>query len=204
MGKSTAAALLAERGVTMVDTDLLARQLVEPSEPALDEIRHTFGGDMIGPDGRLRRDRLARRVFSDPAARKTLENILHPRIRELWHSQVAEWRANGAKSRTEQAPTQQKKRAGERASFFCIVIPLLFETNAQAEIDATLCVACSSATQYKRLSSRGWNAEQINQRIQSQLPIEEKMGRADYVIWNEGSVDVLAAQLDCVLASAAR
>jgi dephospho-CoA kinase len=84
------------------------------------------------------------------------------------------------------------------------VIPLLFETQAEREVDATLCVACSSATQHQRLSSRGWNAEQINQRIKSQLPIEEKMARADHVIWNEGSVDVLAAQVERVIASAAR
>jgi dephospho-CoA kinase len=192
MGKSTAATLLAERGVTIVDTDLLARQLVEPGQSALDEIRRAFGADVIAPDGSLRRDQLARRVFSDPWARKTLEDILHPRIRKLWQSTLAEWRAAGDSV----AGTARGTR------FFCVVIPLLFETRAEKELDATLCVACSLATQHQRLSSRGWNAEQINQRIKSQLPIEEKMSRADYVIWNEASVEVLAVQLDRVLGSA--
>src|SRR5438874_7293443 len=96
MGKSTAAALLVERGVTVVDTDLLARQLVEPGQPALVEIQQAFSADIVAPDGRLRRDELARRVFSDPAARKKLESILHPPIRELWQSKLAVWRATFA------------------------------------------------------------------------------------------------------------
>jgi dephospho-CoA kinase len=194
MGKSTAATILAERGVTIVDTDVLARQLVEPGQPALDEIRDAFGADIIAADGSLRRDRLARRVFSEPLARKTLEGILHPRIRKLWQLQLTEWRAGtGATARA------GSERDHPRMRFFCVVIPLLFETQAETEVDATLCVACSIATQRSRLSSRGWNAEQINQRIQSQLPIDEKMGRADYVIWNEAPPDVLTAQLDRVL-----
>jgi dephospho-CoA kinase len=191
MGKSAAATLLAQRCVTIVDTDLLARQLVEPGQPALAEIRDAFGAEMIAPDGTLRRDLLARRVFSDAAARKTLEEILHPRIRRLWQSQLAQWRDSS--SQTVKNP---------HTRYFCVVIPLLFETHAETEVDATLCIACSAATQHRRLSSRGWNADQINQRIKSQLPIEEKMSRADYVIWNEASLDVLVAQLERVLAAA--
>jgi dephospho-CoA kinase len=188
MGKSTAATHLEHRGVTVVDTDLLARQLVEPGQPALAEIRDAFGADVIGSDGSLRRDLLARRAFSDAAARKTLEAILHPRIRRSWQSQLAGWRDSNI-----QTVTHSTTR------FFCVVIPLLFETNAEREFDATLCVACSAATQHQRLISRGWNADQISQRIKSQLPIEEKMVRADYVIWNEASLAVLVAQLDRVL-----
>src|SRR5262245_41280825 len=134
MGKSTAATLLSQRGVTIVDTDILARQLVEPGEPALDELRQIFGAEVLASDGSLRRDRLARRVFSDSAARKTLEGILHPRIRQLWQSRLAGWRA---------AP-DSGARAADNTRFFCVVIPLLFETRAEREVDATLCLACSS------------------------------------------------------------
>jgi dephospho-CoA kinase len=193
MGKSAAATLLAQRGVTIVDTDLFARQLVEPGQPAIAEIRDAFGAEMIAPDGSLRRDLLARHVFSDLAARKTLEAILHPRIRRLWQSQLAEWRASNT-------PTLQRSNS----LFFCVVIPLLFETRAETEVDATLCIACSPATQHQRLTSRGWNADQISQRIMSQLPIEEKMARAVYVVWNEGSLEVLGAQLDRVLRRTAK
>lgn len=204
MGKSTAATLLAERGVTIVDTDVLARQLVEPGQPALDEIRQTFGVEMVAPDGSLRRDQLARRVFSDPLARTTLEDILHPRIRKLWQSQLAKWRAESARGGSVARAASDEPAQFSNTRFFCIVIPLLFETHAEKEVDATLCVACSCATQHQRLTSRGWNAEQIYQRIKSQLPIEEKMSRADYVIWNEAPPDVLAAQLDRVLSFTVR
>jgi dephospho-CoA kinase len=202
MGKSTAATLLAQRGVTIVDTDILARQVVEPGQPALVEIRQAFGAEMIASDGSLRRDQLARRVFSDSAARKRLEGILHPRIRQIWQSQLADWRARPGSEASVPGDRDHSGTQHSNTRYFCVVIPLLFETQAEREVDATLCVACSSATQHQRLSSRGWNAEQINQRIKSQLPIEEKMARADYVIWNEGSVDVLAAQLQRVLQSA--
>ena len=191
MGKSTAAALLAQRGVTIVDTDVLARQLVEPGQPAIAEIRDAFGAEMIAADGSLRRDLLARRVFSDSGARKTLEGILHPRIRRLWQFQLAQWR---------DSKTETSQHSNTR--FFCVVIPLLFETKAEIEVDATLCIACSPARQEQRLASRGWNTEQINQRINSQLSVDEKMARADYVIWNEDSVEILDAQLEHVLGSA--
>jgi len=132
MGKSTSAQLLRDRGVRVVDTDDLARQVVEPGQPALAEVLAAFGPEMAGPDGRLRRKELARRVFADPAARRQLEAILHPRIRMLWRAQVEAWR------------TEDHRLA-------VVVIPLLFETKAEAELDATICVACSVATQQERL-----------------------------------------------------
>jgi dephospho-CoA kinase len=200
MGKSTAATLLAQRGVTIVDTDILARQIVQPGEPALAEIQQAFGADILATDGSLRRDQLARRVFSDSAARKTLEAILHPRIRRLWQSQLAEWRSHVGKNPAQEGSAlSPQERAGERARIFCVVIPLLFETNAQTEVDATICLACSLPTQHRRLASRGWTTEQIDQRISSQLPVEDKMSRADYVLWNEGSLEVLAAQIDRIV-----
>ena len=180
MGKSAAAQILVQRGVSLVDTDLLARSIVEPGQPALEEIRRTFGGSVISPEGQLQRGALARIVFSDPAARKKLEAITHPRIHDLWEEQVASWRAR-------------------RAPGGCVVIPLLFETDAETEFDATICVACSAATQKNRLLERGWTAEQIAQRIAAQFPIEKKIAKANFVVWNEGSLEVLAAQLDLIL-----
>ena len=180
MGKSTSAQLLQARGVPVVDTDHLARLVVEPGQPALAEVRAAFGPQITGPDGRLRRDELARRVFADSAARLRLEGILHPRIRELWRAQMEAWRAEGR-------------------PLAVVVIPLLFETKAEAELDATICVACSAATQQERLRARGWPAEQIQQRLQAQLPTEQKIARADYLIWTEGSLDVHAAQVDRIL-----
>jgi dephospho-CoA kinase len=180
MGKSTAAKVLAERGVRLVDSDALARQIVEPGQPALKEIQQTFGDSVIAADGQLRRDALAQIVFSDPVARQKLEAITHPRIQKLWAEQVALWRSKNAP-------------AG------CVVIPLLFETGAEKEFDATICVACSSATQQKRLAERGWSTEEISKRIAAQLPIDSKIAKANFVLWSESSLDILAAQIDRIL-----
>jgi dephospho-CoA kinase len=182
MGKSTTAQFLVKRGVSVVDTEILARQVVEPGQPALEEIQRTFGDEVIASDGRLRREILARIVFSDPVARQKLEGFMHPRIRELWEKQVAQWRAA-------QTPVA------------CVVIPLLFETGAERVFDATICVACSFATQQKRLQERKWAPEQISQRIAAQFPVEKKISGANFVVWSEGGLDILAAQLDRILAS---
>jgi len=181
MGKSAAAKILTERGVPLIDTDLLARSVVEPGQPALKEIQETFGDAVIAADGQLRRDVLAQIVFSDPSARQKLEGITHPRIRKLWREQVEDWRA-------------------AKTPIACVVIPLLFETGAEKEFDATLCVACSSATQQKRLQERGWSAEQISRRIAAQMSIENKIAKANFILWSEGSLEILAAQIDQVLA----
>ena len=176
MGKSTSAQLLQWRGAAIVDTDDLARQIVQPGQPALAEIQDAFGKDIVGPDGQLRREELARIVFAEAAARQKLETILHPRIRELWRAQVEAWRKDAK-------------------PLAVVVIPLLFETRAEGDFDAVICVACSAATQQQRLLARGWKPEDIAQRIAAQWPIAEKMARAHYVIWAEAGLDVHAQQL---------
>ena len=169
MGKSTAAGFFLQLGARIIDTDQLAHELVEPGQPALAEIRSEFGGHLIEADGRLRREELARLVFSDAGARKKLESILHPRIRERWEKQAAIWR-------------------GENSAVGMVVIPLLFETGAETSFDTIVCVACSAVGQCERLDGRGWPAEQIQGRIAAQMPIEEKMARSHYVVWTEGSL----------------
>jgi len=177
MGKSKAADLLRQRGLPVVDSDVIARAVVEPGQPALTEIEQWFGKTCIGDDGRLRRDELARRVFSDEEARRKLEEILHPRIRAVWQAQLQTWR-------------------NEDRAIAVAVIPLLFETGARDEFDATICVACSPVTQRKRLGARGWSDEQIEQRIAAQMPVEKKMTLADYVVWTEGGIEVQEWQLE--------
>jgi dephospho-CoA kinase len=180
MGKSTAADFFAKRGLPVVDTDVLAREAVEPSEPALEEIRVAFGAELIGPDGRLRRDELARAVFSDETKRKQLEAILHPRIRQRWLAEVEAWR---------------------KKAHVCgvVVIPLLFETGAERFFDKIICVGCSSFSQRERLRERGWAPDQIEKRLAAQWPIEKKLALSHFVIWTEGTLDVHAAQIDRVL-----
>jgi len=180
MGKTTVAQLLERRGVAVVDTDVLARKVVEPGQPALAEIQEMFGSAVIAPDGSLRREELARRVFASDISRKQLEAILHPRIRTLWMAQAQEWRAAGIK-------------------LGVVVIPLLYETNSARHFDKVICVACAGTSQQQRLAARGWSAEQIQQRIAAQWPIERKMTSADHVVWAEGNLEVTMAQVDRIL-----
>ncbi|HEX4343124.1 MAG TPA: dephospho-CoA kinase [Verrucomicrobiae bacterium] len=180
MGKSTADKLLLSRGVPVADTDLLAHQLVEPGQPALAEIQNTFGKGVIAPDGTLRRDALAAIVFADGSQRVKLENILHPRIRAAWLKQISEWKAEGK-------------------PVAVVDIPLLFETGAEKHFDAIICVACSTATQQRRLVARGWKPEHIKQRNASQMSVEEKIGRSTFVVWTEGTPEVDGQQLDRIL-----
>lgn len=181
MGKSTSAECLRQRGVPVVDTDVLAREVVEPGQAALVEIGREFGPEIIGTDGRLLRSELARRVFSDEARRRVLEAILHPRIRERWFLRVQEWEL-------------------ARAPIGVVIIPLLFETQAERHFDSIVCVACSSGTQRQRLRERGWSPEECAQRIAAQWPTEQKMARADFVVWTEAGLDVHVAQWERILA----
>jgi dephospho-CoA kinase len=180
MGKSTAGNLLQQWLVPVVDTDTLARQVVEPGQPALREIEAAFGAGVIGPGGRLQRDELARLVFADASCRQALEAIVHPRIRELWQSHIALWEI-------------------EQRSHCVVIIPLLYETGAAAQFDSIICVACSSAAQWQRLIARGWTQEQIHQRLAAQWPIQKKMDLANYVVWTEAGLDTHAAQLERIL-----
>ena len=175
MGKSTCAALLRERGVSVIDTDELARELVEPGQPALTEIVNAFGSAVPDSAQTLRRDVLAEIVFNNSDARKELEAILHPRITEAWVDQLARWREQGVATAV-------------------VVIPLLFETKAESRFDVTVCVACSPGTQLTRLRERGWSPEEIQRRSAAQFPVADKLARAGRVIWTEGSVAAYAEQ----------
>jgi dephospho-CoA kinase len=180
MGKSTAANFFAERGLAVIDTDELARDLVEPGQPAMAEIRKVFGESVIDGQGRLRRDEMAKAVFADSSKREQLEGILHPRIREEWLAQVERCRSEGRGAAV-------------------VVIPLLFETGAEKQFTHIVCVACSLATQRARLAQRGWSEDQIEQRIAAQWPTEKKIGAAHFVIWSEGGIEVHQAQVDRIL-----
>ena len=180
MGKSTAAELLAKRGAKVSDSDQLARELVEPGQPALAEIAGAFEDDVLRENGSLDRAKMAALVFNDSTAREKLEGILHPRIREAWQARLDGWAA-----------------AGERLAV--AVIPLLFETRAEANFDRTVCVACSPEAQRERLRERGWSDDQISSRLEAQMAVDEKMKRSDHVVWTDGTIEAHAAQWDALL-----
>jgi dephospho-CoA kinase len=182
MGKSTAAQFLRVRGARVVDTDELAHKLVEPGQPALAEIQTQFGRKILASKGELNRAELAKIVFADAAERKKLEAILHPRIRECWLAQIETWHE-------------------ENYKLAVVVIPLLFETHAESHFDKIICVACSANSQRERLLARGWSDEQIYQRIAAQMPVEQKIARADFVVWTDGALDSHKEQIGRIIAS---
>jgi dephospho-CoA kinase len=180
MGKSTAAFFLRQLGVAVIDTDDIARRLVEPGQPALAEIVERFSSAVLLPDGRLNRGQLARRVFARASARSDLEAILHPRIRAVWTAEAELWR-------------KARRPCG------AVIIPLLFETGGEALFDAIVCVACSPETQARRLSGRGWDAAQCRQRLKAQWPVNKKIAGSDFVVWTGTTLEIHAAQLDKII-----
>ncbi len=168
-GKSSVAARLAERGATVVDADQLAREVVEPGEPALAAIVDAFGGAVLGADGRLDRRRLGAVAFANAQLRARLEAITHPPIRALGAARVAEALAGG--------------------SFLVVYdIPLLFEGHREAEFDGVLLVYAAPAVQRARLQLRdGLDDSQARQRLAAQWPIDRKLPLATWVIDNSGT-----------------
>lgn len=180
MGKSTAAGILYKLGVAVIDTDQIARDLVQPGQPALAEIKREFGDHLVDSKGELLRHELAAEVFCDGAKRAKLEAILHPRIRQVWVNAAQQWRS-------------------EKKSAAAVIIPLLFETNAQSAFDAVVCLACSQETQLQRLRQRGWSDDEIQRRIAAQWPIEKKIAQSNNVIWTDTTLAAHEEQLKRLL-----
>jgi dephospho-CoA kinase len=166
-GKSTVANMFAEFGVPVIDTDIIAREIVQPGQPALDEIRETFGTRFISADGTLDRPAMRAVVFADGTARHQLEAILHPRIRA--------------------AAMQQAASAG--GDYQLIVVPLLVESPLKSFVDRVLVVDCDEQTQIRRLLSRDAESEdQARRMIAAQASREVRLAIADDVINNDGDL----------------
>jgi len=167
-GKSTVADMLRELGAPMIDFDLLAREVVAPGRPAWKEIVDYFGTAILLKDGFLDRKKLAGLVFKDPGNRRKLESITHPGIRDLFLKRVKEFTKTGS------APIVQA------------VIPLLFEAGLQELVHKILVVYIPRELQIERLTKRDHiSREQAERILKAQLPIEDKLKHADFVIRNE-------------------
>jgi dephospho-CoA kinase len=177
-GKTTVDRMLTAHGATVIDADELAREVVRPGEPALEEVAARFGRDLIRPDGSLDRTRLGRLVFADPEARRDLERITHPRITELTAARVATALAGPA-------------------PLVVVDIPLLFENAREAMFEGVLLVYAPAEVQVERLRERnGLDEAAALQRLAAQLPIDEKRGRATWIIDNSGSLDATSRAVD--------
>lgn len=173
-GKSTVSDLFADLGATIVDTDIIAREVVAPGEPALDEISATFGPDLLNKDGTLDRAAMRQLIFADTEARQRLEAILHPRI---------------------QAEAVRQADAATGA-YTIIAVPLLLDSPLRAHLDRILVVDCDETTQIERLMDRDAESEAQARRIlAAQASREERLAIADDVIENNSTIEALAKQV---------
>ena len=174
-GKSTVANLFAALGVTIVDTDLLAREVVAPGGPLLAQIVEHFGDSVLRADGSLDRARLRDLVFANPAERVWLEQLTHPAIREL----------------------TDHRCAASTGPYVIVAIPLLVETGGAARFDRVLVVDCDPAIQLARLQARdGSTREQATRMLAAQVSREQRLSAADDVIENNGDVAALRDQVE--------
>jgi dephospho-CoA kinase len=178
-GKSVVAQMFARLGAAVIDADQLAREVVEPGQPALEEIAATFGRDVLLPDGRLDRAKLAGIIFADPVERAKLDAITHPRIRTRMNELI------------------KARRSGP--GVLIADIPLLYENNRVNLVERVIVVWVDPQTQLRRIRQRdGLSADAAGQRIAAQMPLEAKRARADHVIDNSGTREDTRRQVEAI------
>lgn len=176
-GKSSVCRELARRGALVVDADQLAREVVAPGSPVLEQLVAAFGEDILKADGSLDRQCLGNLVFSVPAARDRLNAIIHPAIAALSVKRLQELRAN--------------------APLIVYEAPLLFEVGAETRVDKVLVVTINPEVQLTRLMKRdGLDQQSAQQRINAQMAQEQKIARADYVIDNSAGKEETMTQVE--------
>lgn len=169
-GKSTVAGMLADLGARVIDADVLAREAVAPGTPGLEAIRARFGEGVLDPGGALDRRALGRLVFEDPAARADLERIVHPRVAGL-------------------AADQIRRAEDEGAPLAVYDVPLLYENGLERSLPEVCVVWASRPTRLARIAARDpLTPGEIEARMAAQMPLEEKVRRADHVIDNDGDL----------------
>ena len=175
-GKSTVANLFAARGIPVIDTDLIAREVVEPGQPALAEIVETFGPGVLDADGRLDRPHLREKIFADPADRSRLEAILHPAIRRTME--------------------RQSLQAATLGPYQVLVIPLLAEGGRSDHVDRVLVVDVPESHQIERLVVRDKvSQDHAAAALRAQATRATRLAIADDVIENTGSIGDLQSQV---------
>jgi dephospho-CoA kinase len=174
-GKTAASDYLAAQGITVVDADQVSRQIVEPGEPALEQIRARFGDRVLGGDGRLDRAALREIVFADPDERAALEAITHPAI--------------GAEIR--------RQLEASESSYTILVSPLLLETDQYQMVERVLLVDVPESVQVERTARRDEvPGDQIRHIMAAQMDRQERRRKADDIVLNDGSLADLHEQLD--------
>jgi dephospho-CoA kinase len=178
-GKSAALAMFARLGFKVVDADQLARSvLVRPD--IVHQLVARWGREALGTDGLPDRSWIGRKVFGAPAELAFLEGLLHPEVARLRHAAVA-----------------------DATRHHVVEIPLLFEKGLEAEYTCVVCVACSDDVRLTRLEARGLSRQDAQVRINSQMPLVQKFAKSNHVLWNDGDLSALEAQVRRLVAQLA-
>lgn len=172
-GKSTVGGLLEALGFQRLDSDAIVRQLLAEDASTISAIVERFGPEMQAESGGIERSALAGVVFHNPEALQWLENLLHPRVGQTW----------------------QKAMASAPEASWVAEIPLLFEKNLENHFDFTVCVSCSEITQFQRLAAKGVTHTQARARMDRQMPLNDKVSKSDFVLYNNGSYTFLERQV---------
>lgn len=176
-GKTTVARMLGDRGFYVVDADAIARDIVAPGSPALQELSESFGSGILLPDGSLNRGELAARAFVDKDHTALLNSITHPRIQE-----------------------ETQKRIAAAPGDVIYDMPLLVDNDLHHDMDLVIVVDVDPETRVKRLAGRGIGEEDARRRIAAQIPDEVRRAAADIIIDNNGSVEDLLPQVEAAIA----
>jgi dephospho-CoA kinase len=185
-GKSAVAAMLREMGFAVLDADSLAHRLIEPGQPAFNEVLQEFGQAVLAPDGRVDRAKLSAIVFADRARLDRLNAIVHPRVAEAVFRQFVEW-----------------QRGGTRDAAF-VEAALLIESGIHKKLDGLVVAWCKPEQQLERLVARGLSEAEARRRIGAQLPVDEKLRLATEKIDCSGSLEETRRQVAALAAKLRR
>ena len=173
-GKSQVCHLLEEKGIPIVHADLVAREMMDTDEAIISQIKKILGEAAYLPNGKLDRKRVAEIIFNDEHAKQQINQIVHPQVIEYQKQELEKLEQSG------------------KYGFAGVEAALIFEARAEKQFDVIVVVAASKATVINRLMKRdGLSKQEILKRIESQMPLSEKIKRADFVIYNDGSLDEL-------------
>jgi dephospho-CoA kinase len=178
-GKTEAGHCLSAQGLRVLDSDFLAHELMKKDRPVFRNVVKEFGRGILADDGGIDRSALGARVFNDPAARETLNRLVHPAVIDAGSKWIRDCRAAGADC--------------------AVLVPLLFEAGWTADWDAVLCITADEETVLQRLENRGLSRDEARRRMAAQLPQQEKAARSDFSIENNGMRDELEQRISCLL-----
>ena len=180
-GKSTVSQVFKDKGIQVVDADRLARQVVEPGSPGLDRLVDYFGREILTQDGGLDRKYLGDLIFRDSQAKEAVNRILHPLIGQSIQGQI-------------------EAAIGQDLDLLVLDIPLLYETGQAGDFQAVMVVSLPHEDQVSRLMDRdGIDRDQALRKIRAQMPLEEKVKLADYIVDNSGSKEETRQQVEAWL-----